>query len=80
MKDRGQVIGQVDRNQENSKDLEKPRVRRVTVINQKTKPSQGSQSIAGPLTQGIQAGKPPTEGSRTKEVDNTDKARGDKDN
>ncbi|GFT36834.1 uncharacterized protein TNCV_174491 [Trichonephila clavipes] len=34
MKDRGRVIGQVDRDQENSKDLGKPRVRRVTVINQ----------------------------------------------
>ncbi|GFS56998.1 uncharacterized protein TNCV_4238011 [Trichonephila clavipes] len=34
MKDRGRVIGQVDRNQENSKDLGKPRVRRVTVVNQ----------------------------------------------
>ncbi|GFX83386.1 uncharacterized protein TNCV_909041 [Trichonephila clavipes] len=33
MKDRGRVIGQVDRNQENSKDLGKPRVRRVTVVN-----------------------------------------------
>ncbi|GFY02047.1 uncharacterized protein TNCV_5099081 [Trichonephila clavipes] len=34
MKDRGRVIGQVDRNQENSKDLGKHRVRRVTVVNQ----------------------------------------------
>ncbi|GFX79171.1 uncharacterized protein TNCV_4747551 [Trichonephila clavipes] len=34
MKDRGRVIGQVDRNQKNLKDLGKPRVRRVTVINQ----------------------------------------------
>ncbi|GFX79737.1 uncharacterized protein TNCV_2746561 [Trichonephila clavipes] len=34
MKDRGRVIGQVDRNQENSEDLGKPRVSRVTVINQ----------------------------------------------
>ncbi|GFW92866.1 uncharacterized protein TNCV_3494991 [Trichonephila clavipes] len=34
MKDRGRVIGQVNRNQENSKDLGKPRMRRVTVINQ----------------------------------------------
>ncbi|GFW52849.1 uncharacterized protein TNCV_2394281 [Trichonephila clavipes] len=34
MKDRGRVIGQVDRNQENSKDLGKPRVSRITVINQ----------------------------------------------
>ncbi|GFV29071.1 uncharacterized protein TNCV_4949341 [Trichonephila clavipes] len=33
MKDRGRVIGQVDRNQENSKDLGKPRVRRMKVIN-----------------------------------------------
>ncbi|GFX40092.1 uncharacterized protein TNCV_4317281 [Trichonephila clavipes] len=34
MKDRGRVIGQVDSNQENSKDLGKPRVSRITVINQ----------------------------------------------
>ncbi|GFT90741.1 hypothetical protein TNCV_3010981 [Trichonephila clavipes] len=34
MKDRGRVIGQVDRNQENSKDLGKPGVSRITVINQ----------------------------------------------
>ncbi|GFX21980.1 hypothetical protein TNCV_2428871 [Trichonephila clavipes] len=34
MKDRGLVMGQIDRNQENSKDLGKPRVSRVTVINQ----------------------------------------------
>ncbi|GFY12077.1 uncharacterized protein TNCV_4975771 [Trichonephila clavipes] len=34
MKDRGPVIGQVDRNQENSKDLGKSRVSRMTVINQ----------------------------------------------
>ncbi|GFT72477.1 uncharacterized protein TNCV_973521 [Trichonephila clavipes] len=37
MKDRGRVIGQVDRNQENSKDLGKPRVSRITVINQARK-------------------------------------------
>ncbi|GFY03956.1 uncharacterized protein TNCV_1197351 [Trichonephila clavipes] len=36
MKDRGRVIGQVDRNQENSKDLGKPRVSRITVINQES--------------------------------------------
>ncbi|GFT19414.1 uncharacterized protein TNCV_2533271 [Trichonephila clavipes] len=34
MMDRGPVIGQVDRNEENSKDLGKPRVRRVMVVNQ----------------------------------------------
>ncbi|GFV52520.1 uncharacterized protein TNCV_1564291 [Trichonephila clavipes] len=34
MKERSRVIGQVDRNQENSKDLGKPRVRRVTAVNQ----------------------------------------------
>ncbi|GFX47678.1 uncharacterized protein TNCV_699321 [Trichonephila clavipes] len=34
MKDRGRVIGQVDRNQENSEDLGKLRVIRVTVISQ----------------------------------------------
>ncbi|GFY27841.1 uncharacterized protein TNCV_243061 [Trichonephila clavipes] len=45
MKDRGRVIGQVDGNQENSKDLGKPRVSRITVINQ------GSQPIAGPSHQ-----------------------------
>ncbi|GFX84751.1 uncharacterized protein TNCV_125191 [Trichonephila clavipes] len=33
-KDRGIVMGQVDRPQENSKDLGKPRVRRVMVVNQ----------------------------------------------
>ncbi|GFX00256.1 uncharacterized protein TNCV_297451 [Trichonephila clavipes] len=42
MKDRGRVIGQVDRSQENSNDPGKLRVRRVTVVNQE------SQSIAGP--------------------------------
>ncbi|GFY14966.1 hypothetical protein TNCV_235161 [Trichonephila clavipes] len=40
MKDRGRVIGQVDCNQENSQDLGKPRVRRVTVINRP--PTEGS--------------------------------------
>ncbi|GFT04172.1 uncharacterized protein TNCV_3154251 [Trichonephila clavipes] len=56
MKDRGRVIGQVDRNQENLKDLGKPRVRRVTVINQ---------SIAGPShQQDSRQDKPPTERSR----------------
>ncbi|GFX40403.1 uncharacterized protein TNCV_4320361 [Trichonephila clavipes] len=34
MTDRGRVIGQVDSNQGNSKDQGKPRVSRVTVINQ----------------------------------------------
>ncbi|GFX08399.1 uncharacterized protein TNCV_3268881 [Trichonephila clavipes] len=34
MKDRGLVMGQVDRTQENSKNLGKPRVRRVKVVNQ----------------------------------------------
>ncbi|GFY20255.1 uncharacterized protein TNCV_208871 [Trichonephila clavipes] len=34
MKNRGRVIGQVDRNQENAKDLGKPRVTRVMVVNQ----------------------------------------------
>ncbi|GFV42874.1 uncharacterized protein TNCV_2593221 [Trichonephila clavipes] len=42
MKGRGRVIGQVDRNQEDSKDLGKPRVRRVTVINQDKPPTEGS--------------------------------------
>ncbi|GFS87623.1 uncharacterized protein TNCV_2942071 [Trichonephila clavipes] len=61
MKDRGRVIGQVDRNQENSKDLGKPRVSRITVINQGSEhrdqkrptpePKQGSQPIAGPSHQ-----------------------------
>ncbi|GFX92348.1 uncharacterized protein TNCV_1112751 [Trichonephila clavipes] len=45
MKDIGRVIGQVDRNQKNSKNLGKPRVSRITVINQ------GSQPIAGPSHQ-----------------------------
>ncbi|GFY27459.1 hypothetical protein TNCV_2070791 [Trichonephila clavipes] len=61
MKDRGRVIGQVDRNQENSKDLGKPRVRRVTVVNQ----IKGSQSIAGPShLRNARQGKPPTEGRK----------------
>ncbi|GFU93441.1 uncharacterized protein TNCV_2728281 [Trichonephila clavipes] len=34
IRDRGLVMGQVDRTQENSKDLVKPRVRRVKVVNQ----------------------------------------------
>ncbi|GFY32984.1 uncharacterized protein TNCV_2877331 [Trichonephila clavipes] len=34
MKDQGLVIGRVDRTQENPKDLGKPLVRRVTVVNQ----------------------------------------------
>ncbi|GFX41144.1 uncharacterized protein TNCV_2218421 [Trichonephila clavipes] len=50
VKDRGLVMGQVDRTQENPKDLGKPRVRR---------------SIAGPSHQiETRQGKPPTEGSR----------------
>ncbi|GFT27332.1 uncharacterized protein TNCV_3425621 [Trichonephila clavipes] len=70
MKDRGRVIGQVDRNQENSKDLGKPRVSRVTVINQ------GSQSIAGPShQQDSRQDKPPTEGSRHEGSGQYNKAR-----
>ncbi|GFV34453.1 uncharacterized protein TNCV_1413831 [Trichonephila clavipes] len=58
MKDRGRVIGQVDRNQENSKDLGKPRER-------PNNPSQRSQSIAGPShPSDSRQDKPPTEGSR----------------
>ncbi|GFV97448.1 uncharacterized protein TNCV_2039561 [Trichonephila clavipes] len=34
IRDRGLLMGQVDRTQENSKDPVKPRVRRVTVVNQ----------------------------------------------
>ncbi|GFV89443.1 hypothetical protein TNCV_4152591 [Trichonephila clavipes] len=34
MKDKGLVMGRVDRTQENPKDLGKPRVRRVRVVNQ----------------------------------------------
>ncbi|GFX49487.1 uncharacterized protein TNCV_4901291 [Trichonephila clavipes] len=34
MKDRGRVIGQLDRNQQSSKDLGNPRVRKVTVVYQ----------------------------------------------
>ncbi|GFV51558.1 uncharacterized protein TNCV_3260981 [Trichonephila clavipes] len=53
MKDRGLVMGRVDRTQENPKDLGKPRVRR------------GSQSIAGPSYQiDTWQCKPPTVGSR----------------
>ncbi|GFW40519.1 uncharacterized protein TNCV_2834271 [Trichonephila clavipes] len=64
MRDRGLVMGQVDHTQENSKDLVKPRLRRVKVVNKKrvmpdgrirdwnvkrpNSPSQGSQSISGP--------------------------------
>ncbi|GFX24793.1 hypothetical protein TNCV_4488841 [Trichonephila clavipes] len=70
MKDRGRVIGQVDRNQENSKDLGKPRVRRVTVINQ------GSQSIAGPsLQQDSRLDKSPTVASRHDRSEQYNKAR-----
>ncbi|GFV26075.1 uncharacterized protein TNCV_1277881 [Trichonephila clavipes] len=113
MKDRGLVMGQVDRTQENSKDLGKPRVRRVKVVNQikgsehidqkrptpepkqgikraipssvssrnykyrrPNNPSQGSQSIAGPLHQrDTRQGKPPTEGSKHERSGQYDKAR-----
>ncbi|GFU08819.1 uncharacterized protein TNCV_991631 [Trichonephila clavipes] len=62
------LMGQVDRTQENSKDLEKPRVRRVTVVNQ-------IRSIAGPSHQrDTRQAKPPTEGSRH-EVNGQYKAR-----
>ncbi|GFS66827.1 hypothetical protein TNCV_230271 [Trichonephila clavipes] len=64
MKDRGLVMGQVDRTQENPKDLGRPRVRRV------------SQSIAGPSHQiDTRQGKPPTEGSRQETSGQYDKAR-----
>ncbi|GFW91184.1 uncharacterized protein TNCV_3301601 [Trichonephila clavipes] len=67
MIDRGRVIGQVDRNQENSKDLGKPRVRREMVINQ---------SIAGPShQQDSRQDKPPTEGSRHEGSGQYNKAR-----
>ncbi|GFV87483.1 uncharacterized protein TNCV_3281211 [Trichonephila clavipes] len=111
MKDRGRVIGQVDRNQENSKDLGKPRVSRITVINQGSehrdqkrptpetkqgikrailssvssrnykyrkpnKPSQGSQSIAGPShQQDSRQDKSPTEGRRHEGSGQFNKAR-----
>ncbi|GFU93841.1 uncharacterized protein TNCV_1660651 [Trichonephila clavipes] len=72
MKDRGRLIGQVDRTQENSKDLGKPRVSRVTVVNQ----IRGSQSIAGPYhTRDSRQDKPPTEGSRHEGSGQYDKAR-----
>ncbi|GFV95878.1 uncharacterized protein TNCV_1729281 [Trichonephila clavipes] len=72
MKDRGQVIGQVNRNQENSKDLGKSRLRRVTVVNQK----RGSQSTAGPShPRDSRQDKPPTEGSRHEGCGQYDKAR-----
>ncbi|GFV84499.1 uncharacterized protein TNCV_2481131 [Trichonephila clavipes] len=68
----GRVIGQVDRNRENSKDLGKPRVRRVTVVNQ----IRGSQSIAGPShPRDSRQDKPPTEGSRHEGSGQYDKAR-----
>ncbi|GFV74761.1 uncharacterized protein TNCV_1039991 [Trichonephila clavipes] len=61
MKDRGRVIGEVDRNQENSKDLGK---------------SRGSQSIAGPShLRNAKQGKPPTEGSKHDMTGQYDKAR-----
>ncbi|GFU11732.1 hypothetical protein TNCV_2611251 [Trichonephila clavipes] len=66
MKDRDRVIDQVDRNQENSKDLGKPR---------------GSQSIAGPShLRNARQGKPPIEGSKNDMTGQYDKARGDQDN
>ncbi|GFX11997.1 uncharacterized protein TNCV_2997811 [Trichonephila clavipes] len=69
MKDRGRVIGQVDRNQENSKYLGKPRVRRVTIVNQ-------IRSIAGPsLPRDSRQDKSPTEGSRHEGSGQYDKAR-----
>ncbi|GFV33531.1 uncharacterized protein TNCV_4566461 [Trichonephila clavipes] len=72
MKDRVRVIGKVDRNQENSKDLGKPRVRRVTVVNQ----VRGSQSIAGPShTLDSRQDKRPIEGSRHEGNGQYDKAR-----
>ncbi|GFX76354.1 uncharacterized protein TNCV_593171 [Trichonephila clavipes] len=68
-KDRGGVIGQVDRNQENSKDLGKPRVRRVTVVNE-------IRSTAGPShLRNARQGKPPTEGSNHDMTGQYEKAR-----
>ncbi|GFX46250.1 uncharacterized protein TNCV_1371921 [Trichonephila clavipes] len=67
MKDRGRVIGQVDRNQENSKDLGKPRVSRITVINQ---------PIAGPShQQDSRQDKFPTVGSRHEGSEQHNKSR-----
>ncbi|GFY21308.1 uncharacterized protein TNCV_3993521 [Trichonephila clavipes] len=69
VKDRGRVIGQVDCNQENSEDLGKPRVRRVTVVNQ-------IRSIAGPShPRDSRQDKLPTEGSRHEGSGQYDKAR-----
>ncbi|GFV79131.1 uncharacterized protein TNCV_2613171 [Trichonephila clavipes] len=70
MNDRGRVIGQVDRNQENSKYLGKPRVSRVTVINQ------GLQSIADPSHhQDSRQDTSPTEASRHEGSGQYNKAR-----
>ncbi|GFW46426.1 uncharacterized protein TNCV_4811141 [Trichonephila clavipes] len=63
MKDRGRVIGQVDRNQENSKDLEKPRVSRVTVINQGSEHRNQKRSTPEPK-QGIKRAIPSSVSSR----------------
>ncbi|GFY23497.1 uncharacterized protein TNCV_3941891 [Trichonephila clavipes] len=65
MKDRGRVIGQVDRNQENSKDLGKPRVRRVTVVNQIRGPNHRDQKRPTPEPkQGIKREIPSSVSSR----------------
>ncbi|GFV26071.1 uncharacterized protein TNCV_4002841 [Trichonephila clavipes] len=74
MRQRSSNGSSIDRTQENSKDLGKPRVRRVKVVNQiRVMPDgrirdwkrKGSQSIAGPSHQrDTRQGKPPTEGSK----------------
>ncbi|GFV82632.1 uncharacterized protein TNCV_1618611 [Trichonephila clavipes] len=63
MKDRGRVIGQADSKQENSKDLRKPRVSRVTVINQGSEHRDQKRPTPEPK-QGIKIAIPSTVSSR----------------
>ncbi|GFX21775.1 retrovirus-related Pol polyprotein from transposon 412 [Trichonephila clavipes] len=63
MKDRGRVIGQVDHNQENSKDLGKTRVRRVMVVNRGSEHRNQKRPIPEPK-QGIKRAIPFTVSSR----------------
>ncbi|GFV94282.1 uncharacterized protein TNCV_2267361 [Trichonephila clavipes] len=68
MRDKGLVMGQVDRTQGNSKDLVKPRVTRVKVVNQ-------IRSTAGPShLRDARQGQPPTEGSKHDMTGQYDKA------
>ncbi|GFX14470.1 uncharacterized protein TNCV_1616531 [Trichonephila clavipes] len=65
MKEGGRVIGQVDRNQENSKDPGKPRVRRVTVVYKLRESEHRDQKIPTPEPkQGIKRAIPSSVSSR----------------